>query len=114
VIWDDVLLRMRQNGIEVVEEVFMDNYGPIAAGKFPQLGDRYFRCMFALARAENIRFEMYVFPSATEAEDFHSLVRNRNSAWLRRNNLVFHALDGNFDALSGMLIRALGEPTPEE
>ena len=87
--WNDFLDHMRRSGLKPHEKEFMDDYGSMAARKYPRLQDRYFRCMFAVTQIEELGFETYVFPSPTDASAFEELMEKDNG-WLRRENLVFH------------------------
>ena len=73
-IWNDFIDRMRRAGLEPYEEEFMDDYGVMAPTPYVVLEGRYFRCMFGAVRVNGFRFETYVFPSATDANEFQALV----------------------------------------
>ena len=103
--WDDFLGRMRSAGLNPAEEEFRDDYGPFATRQFAALRNRHFRCMFAVVRVDDIRFETYVFSSPGDAEDFKSAVEGRDHAWRLRGNLVFHLLEGGTGAMEAVLTR---------
>ena len=94
--------RMRRAGLNPYEEDFMDDYGTMATRKYAVLEGRYFRCMFAATRVEGFRFETYVFPSATDANEFKELMAE-NTQWRRRGNLVLHGSPEHLDQLDKVL-----------
>ncbi len=100
--WDDFMDRMRRANLEPHEEEFMDDYGVMASQRYAVLEDRYFRCMFATTRVKGFHFETYVFPSATDANDFKELMPE-SVRWRRRDNLVLHAAPEYLDQLENIL-----------
>ena len=101
-IWNDFMDRMRRAGLEPYEEEFMDDYGEMAARKYAVLEGRYWRCMFAATRVKGFRFETYVFPSVTDANEFEELMAE-GVRWRRRDNLVLHAEPEHLDQLESVL-----------
>ncbi len=100
--WNDFMDRMRRSNLDPHEEDFMDDYGTMASRKYPALEGRYFRCMFAATRVEGFRFETYVFPSATDANEFKELMEE-GTQWRRRDNLVLHGEPEHLDQLDKVL-----------
>jgi hypothetical protein len=94
--------RMCRAGLNPHEEDFMDDYGIMAARKYAVLEGRYFRCMFAATRVDGFRFETYVFPSATDANEFKELMAE-GVQWRRRDNLVLHGAPEHLDRLDKVL-----------
>lgn len=104
---NDLLGSMRHAGLVPIEEDFMDDYGLVAERDHRVLRNRHFRCMFARVRVEEICFEAYVFPAATDAEEFEQLMQSETEGWTRRDNLVLKALDGGVASLQRLLTRTL-------
>ena len=94
--------RLRRSDLNPHEEEFMDDYGTMATRKYPALEGRYFRCMFAATRVEGFRFESYVFPSATDANEFKELMAD-GEEWRQRDNLVLHGEPDHLDQLDKIL-----------
>lgn len=88
--WDHLLARIREGGLDPVEEDFLDDYGQFAAGNVKNLRNRYFRCTFGRARVAGTTLEAYTFVSETEAADFLDLIRNDPGHWTRHRNVLLH------------------------
>jgi len=89
-IWDELIDHLRDSGHEPEELDFMESYGPFVSRIFPQLAGRHIRCVFGRLRIEGtISFDVYLFPSGGEAEEFCLLV-GTGAAWIHAGNLVCH------------------------
>lgn len=87
--WDELLERLAKHGHDPEELDFMESYGAIVRNVYPKLRGRRPRCMFGLARIRpGIRFEVYIFASEYDAEDFSASVGG--PGWHQVQNLVFH------------------------
>jgi hypothetical protein len=88
-IWYDVVTRLKESGLNPVEETYMENYGKILSAQRPEFRDRSFRCAYGVVKIEGIDVEVYLFPDEIHREDFMDLVGN-DPWWLARANIVLH------------------------
>jgi hypothetical protein len=88
-IWYDVMARLKNSGLNPVEETYMENYGKILSAQRPEFRDRMFRCAYGAVNIEGIDVEVYLFPDEIHREEFMEVVGN-DPWWLARGNVVFH------------------------
>ena len=88
-IWYDVMTRLRESGLNPVEETYMENYGKILSAQRPEFRDRIFRCAFGAVNVEGIDVEVYLFPDELHREEFMDVVGS-DPWWLARRNAVLH------------------------
>ncbi len=88
--WDDLMERLREGGLDPVEDDFVDDYGQFAARDVKSLRNRHFRCTFGRARLAGTTLEAYTFASEIEADDFLNLIRNGPGKWTRHRNVLLH------------------------
>ena len=88
-IWYDVMARLKNSGLNPVEETYMENYGKILSAQRPEFRDRMFRCAYGAVNIEGIDVDVYLFPDEIHREEFMEVVGN-DPWWLARGNVVFH------------------------
>lgn len=88
-IWYDVMARLKDSGLNPVEETYMENYGKILSAQRPEFRDRGFRCAYGAVNIEGIDVEVYLFPDEIHREEFMDVVGN-DPWWLARGNIVLH------------------------
>ena len=88
-IWYDVMTRLKESGLNPVEETYMENYGKILSAQRPEFRDRNFRCAYAAVTIDGIDVEVYLFPDEIHREEFMDVVGN-DPWWLAHGNAVFH------------------------
>jgi hypothetical protein len=105
-IWYDVMARLKDSGLNPVEETYMENYGKILSAQQPEFRDRMFRCAYGAVNIEGIDVEVYLFPDEIHREEFMDVVGN-DPWWLACGNVVLHFPESDpavvakiFDAVS--------------
>ena len=88
-IWDEVLDRLANAGLNPVEETYMENYGKILSVERPEFRGRIIRCTYGKVRCAGLGLEIFLFPSETHLQDFMELMGD-DPWWLPRGNAVFH------------------------
>jgi hypothetical protein len=83
------MARLKNSGLNPVEETYMENYGKILSAQRPEFRDRMFRCAYGAVNIEGIDVEVYLFPDEIHREEFMEVVGN-DPWWLARGNVVFH------------------------
>ena len=88
-IWNDVLERLKDAGLDPVEETYMENYGKVLGAQRPEFQGRIIRCTYGKLRCAGIDLEIFLLPSETHLQDFMELMGN--DPWLMiRENAVLH------------------------
>src|SRR3954466_15107324 len=88
-IWYDVMARLKNSGLNPVEETYMENYGKILSSQRPEFQHRMFRCAYGAVNIEGMDVEVYLFPDEIHREEFMEVVGN-DPWWLGRGNIVLH------------------------
>jgi hypothetical protein len=88
-IWYDVMTRLKESGLNPVEETYMENYGKILSAQRPEFRDRMFRCAYGVVKIKGIDVEVFLFPDEIQREEFTDVV-GIDPWWLARGNVVLH------------------------
>jgi len=93
-IWYDVMARLKESGLNPVEETYMENYGKILSAQRPEFRDRIFRCAYGVVNVAGMNVEFYLFPDEIHREEFMDVVGG-DPWWLARENVVLHFPDSD-------------------
>ena len=88
-IWYDVMTRLKESGLNPVEETYMENYGKILTAQRPEFHDRIFRCAYGVVKLDDLDLEVFLFPDETQREEFMDVVSS-DPWWLANTNVVLH------------------------
>ena len=88
-IWYDIMTRLKEAGLNPVEETYMENYGKILTAQRPEFHDRVFRCAYGLLNCDGIDIEFFLFPDEVHRDEFMDVVGS-DPWWLARSNVVLH------------------------
>jgi hypothetical protein len=87
--WDQVRDRMRDSGLPVTEEIYMENYGKILAAQRPEFDGRNFRCAYGVVNCGGLRIEAFLFPSEGHLNEFIEVIGS-DPWWIPYANVIFH------------------------
>ena len=107
--WDDVLDRLKSNGFDPAEEIYIDNYGNILPFEHPEFKGRYLRCARGIMNCAGLRIEAYIFPSETQLQDFLDVL-GADTGWFARQNIVLHFPESD-PAVIGSILQAIPATT---
>ena len=81
--------RLKESGLNPVEETYMENYGKVLSAQRPEFHDRYFRCTHGVVQAGGTSVELFLFPWNGHAEEFLEVVQHL-PGWFIHENLALH------------------------
>ena len=88
-IWHDVMTRLKDAGLNPIEETYMENYGKILTAQRPEFRDRIFRCAYGVVNCIGVDLELFLFPDEMQSSDFMDVIGS-DPWWLTRGNVVLH------------------------
>jgi hypothetical protein len=103
--WDEVLDRLREAGLEPVEDIYMENYGKVLAAQRAEFSGRHFRCAYGVIRATELRIEIFLFPSEGHLQEFLEVIGD-DPRWVSRANVLLHLPESD-PATLGTIVEAL-------
>jgi hypothetical protein len=106
-IWNDVLDRLRESGLQPVEETYMEDYGKVLSADQPEFRDRHLRCAFGAVRCCGLRIETLLFPSESQLQEFVEIM-GPDPWWIPHANVIFHFPESDSETIDA-IVRAISQ-----
>ena len=68
--WEGLLEKLEGRGLNLREEIYMENYGKVLSVRQSEFQNRQFRCTYGLLHVEGSRIEVLLFPSELHCSEF--------------------------------------------
>jgi len=101
-IWYDVMTRLKESGLNPIEEIYMENYGKILTAQRPEFHDRSFRCAYGAVKCVGVELELFLFPDEIQRDEFMDVIGS-DPWWIARRNVVLHFPECEPDILASIV-----------